>query len=76
MTSDKILINLYRLLIAIIILVVVYILRNILIPFALGGILAYALTPAARYLNNRGFLGKTSVLIIFLALLIFLFYFF
>lgn len=71
MTSEKILVNLYRLLVAIIILVIVYILRNILIPFALGGILAYALTPAARYLNNRGFSWKTSVLIIFLALFIF-----
>ncbi len=72
MTSEKILVNLYRLVIAIIVLVVVYILRNILIPFALGGILAYALTPAARYLNNRGLSWKTSVSIIFLALLIFI----
>ena len=71
MTSEKIFVNLYRILIIVIILILVYLLKNVLIPFALGGILAYALTPAARYLNRRGLSWKVSVLIIFIALLFF-----
>jgi len=71
LTSEKIFVNLYRLLIAIVVLVLVYLLKNVLIPFALGGIIAYALTPAARYLNRWGFSWKVSVLIIFIALLLF-----
>ncbi len=71
MTTEKIFVNLYHILIIVIILILVYLLKSVLIPFALGGILAYALTPAARYLNRWGLSWKVSVLIIFIALLFF-----
>ncbi|MEI6157437.1 MAG: AI-2E family transporter, partial [Atribacterota bacterium] len=71
MTTEKVLTNFYRIVITAIILVVIYLLKTVLIPFALGGFFAYALTPAARYLNKRGIPWKISVLIIFLGLFIF-----
>ncbi|HSV31341.1 MAG TPA: AI-2E family transporter [Atribacteraceae bacterium] len=71
MTNERVLKNFYYLGLLVIILYLVYLIRTILLPFALGGILAYALTPAAYYLNRRGLSWKASVLIIFLALLVF-----
>lgn len=61
----------YYLALAVAILYLVYLLRNVLVPFALAGILAYALTPAARFLKRRGLPWKISVALIFLLLLAF-----
>jgi len=61
----------YYLLILALVLYLVYLLRDVLVPFVLGGLLAYALTPAARFLNKRGLPWKLSVVIVFLALLLF-----
>jgi len=61
----------YYLALAIAILYLVYLLRNVLVPFALAGILAYALTPAARFLKRWGLSWKISVALIFLLLLAF-----
>lgn len=63
--------KLYFLLLLVLTLYVVYLLRDVLVPFALGGLLAYALTPVARRLNRLGLSWKLSALLVFLALLLF-----
>ncbi|MEN3183434.1 MAG: AI-2E family transporter [Atribacterota bacterium] len=63
--------NLYYLLILVLTLYLVYLLRDVLVPFVLGGLLAYALTPIARRLNQWGLSWKLSVVLVFLGLLVF-----
>ncbi len=71
MSSNNNFNNFYRLSLALLFLYVIYLLRVVLLPFALGGILAYSLTPATQALNRKGLSWKMSVLIIFLGLLLF-----
>ncbi len=71
MSSNNAFNHMYHLGLALLLLYVIYLLRVVLLPFALGGILAYALTPATQTLNRRGLSWKMSVLIIFLGLLLF-----
>lgn len=63
--------KLYYLLVALLVLYLVYLLRDVLVPFVLGGLLAYALTPVARRLNRLGISWKLSVVLVFLGLLLF-----
>jgi len=69
--QEKILRNFYYLTLGVIILYLVYLLRNVLAPFALAGLLAYAFVPVARYLNRLGLSWKTATTIIFVGLVIF-----
>ena len=69
--EEKIIKNFYRLVLIIIALYLTYLLRDVLIPFALGGLLAYALSPVVQFLNSRWFSWKTSVIIVFVGILIF-----
>ncbi|MDI3543127.1 MAG: hypothetical protein PWP57_730 [Candidatus Atribacteria bacterium] len=69
--EGKIIKNFYYLVLIIITLYLTYILRDVLIPFVLGGLLAYALSPAVQFLNSRGFSWKISVLIVFVIILVF-----
>lgn len=62
--------KLYYLLLLAAVLYLVYLLRDVLVPFVLGGLLAYALAPAARFLNRRGLSWKLSTIVIFVALLL------
>jgi len=48
-----------------ILLYVIYRLRLVLFPFALGGMLAYALVPVARWLQNKGFRWKAAVAVVY-----------
>lgn len=61
----------YYLLILVLTLYLVYLLRDVLVPFVLGGLLAYALTPIARRLNRWGLSWKFSAVLVFLGLLVF-----
>ncbi|MGQ9473657.1 MAG: AI-2E family transporter [Candidatus Caldatribacteriaceae bacterium] len=70
-SQEKILRNFYYLALTLIFLYLVYLLRNVLAPFALAGLIAYAFVPAARYLNKRGFSWKTATVIIFLGIILF-----
>lgn len=63
--------KLYYLLLLALALYLVYLLRDVLVPFVLGGLLAYALAPVARYLTRRGLSWKLASVIVFLALLLF-----
>lgn len=63
--------KLYYLLLLVLTLYLVYLLRDVLVPFVLGGLLAYALTPLARRLNRWGLSWKLSVVFVFLGLLVF-----
>lgn len=69
--EGKIIKNFYYLVLIIITLYLTYILRDVLIPFVLGGLLAYALSPAVQFLNSRGFSWKISVFIVFVVILVF-----
>lgn len=62
---------LYSLLVLALALYLVYLLRDVLVPFVLGGLLAYALTPLARRLNRFGMSWKLSVILVFLGILVF-----
>ncbi len=61
----------YYLVILALVLYLTYLLRDVLTPFVLGGLLAYALTPVARFLSKKGLSWKLSVFLVFLALLLF-----
>ncbi|HPU08773.1 MAG TPA: AI-2E family transporter, partial [Candidatus Atribacteria bacterium] len=69
--EEKIIKNFYRLVLIIIALYLTYLLRDVLIPFALGGLLAYALSPVVQFLNSRGLSWRISVVIVFVGILIF-----
>ncbi|MEN3187356.1 MAG: AI-2E family transporter [Atribacterota bacterium] len=49
----------------------IYLLRNVLAPFALAGIVAYAFVPVAKYLNRLGLSWKAATTIIFVGLILF-----
>ncbi len=70
-SQEKILRNFYYLAIAVIVVYLVYLLRNVLAPFALAAITAYAFVPATRFLNRLGLSWKTASSIIFVGIIIF-----
>ena len=69
--EGKIIKNFYYLVLIVIALYLAYLLKDVLIPFALGGLLAYALSPVVQLLNSRGLSWKLSVVIVFVAILVF-----
>ena len=69
--EGKIIKNFYYLILIVIALYLAYLLKDVLIPFALGGLLAYALSPVVQLLNSRGLSWKLSVVIVFVAILVF-----
>lgn len=70
-SQEKIWRNFYYLALIIISLYLVYLLRNVLAPFALAGIVAYAFVPVARYLNRLGLSWKAATTLIFVGLILF-----
>ncbi|WP_162523452.1 AI-2E family transporter [Calorimonas adulescens] len=63
-----------RYLIIILLIILIYIYRNnllnVLMPFMIGGIIAYLVYPLINYLENKGVRRSYSILIIFFAILI------
>ncbi len=57
--EGKIIKNFYYLILIVIALYLAYLLKDVLIPFALGGLLAYALSPVVQLLNSRGSPGNS-----------------
>lgn len=57
--------KIFLLAVAVVFLYIVYRLRLVLLPFALGGMVAYALVPAAKWLREKGMSWKTAVWIVY-----------
>lgn len=69
--SENILKNLYYLILAILVLYFLYLLRDILSPFVLAAILAYAFTPVAKFFQKKGLSWTLAASLTFILVLAF-----